>query len=158
VWNYSSLKKRCFGVKPHAKGGPMQMWVKTVRIFLIVDALDTCRSLSDLLIQEKFVKGIRHLTATKWNILITFRSGTLSESKIQSDREMKIEAHETDIKLYVEMRIKESKTMSQLIQQCAKTDDLFEATIWTAITRKAHGMSVSPFPFNSCEKPRIALT
>lgn len=72
-------------------------------IYLIVDALEACLSASDSNIQSKFMKEVRKLPNT-WNLLITSRSGASASKKAPTDDEITVEAHKSDIELYIESR------------------------------------------------------
>ncbi|KAI0473867.1 hypothetical protein GGR56DRAFT_553570 [Xylariaceae sp. FL0804] len=109
-------------------------------IFLIVDALDMCDCSTDHMIREKLVKGIRQLTRT-WKVLFTARSGTIPTGiKLESDLATRVDAHDSDIRLYVESCIKDSATMSRLVQERVATDPSFQNFVSQTITQKAKGM------------------
>lgn len=111
-------------------------------MFLIVDALDSCRSTSDFEIQQKLVREIRRsLLSNKWSVLITTRSDVSNECKEPSDLEMNIEAQRNDIKLYIEKRIEESFAMSRFIQNGNEANLSLE-NICEAVLRNSRGMFV----------------
>lgn len=109
------------------------------KVFLIVDALDNCYSVGDPHIQDRFLKGIRQLT-NKWNVLITSRSGTTTRGRLESDRELIIEATDDDIEMYVKMRLEENDEMSRLTREGLANDPSFKDNICSTITKKAQGM------------------
>ncbi|KAI1844242.1 hypothetical protein JX266_009533 [Neoarthrinium moseri] len=109
------------------------------KVYLIIDALDACTNTSDYMIQDKFVRSIRKLPEN-WNIMASSRLGTLLGSRIESDLAFHIEAQACDIKLYVEMRIRESNAMTRFTEEAIRTDSSFRKTICDTVIQKAQGI------------------
>lgn len=108
-------------------------------MFLVVDALENCRNEGDSKVQSRFLRGIRQLNHN-WNVMITCRLGTIMGGKLDSDKEMAVEATPEDIKLYVEARITEDSDLSRLTWEGLDDDPAFMENICSVVITKAQGM------------------
>ncbi|KAF6845523.1 hypothetical protein CMUS01_00098 [Colletotrichum musicola] len=108
-------------------------------VFLVVDALENCRNEGDSKVQSRFLRGLRQLNRN-WNVLITCRQGTIMGGRLESDKEMVVEATPDDIKLYVEARITEDNDLSRLTWEGLDDDPAFMENICNVVIEKAQGM------------------
>lgn len=111
------------------------------RIFLVVDALDACTSVSDSNIQANLIAEMRRF-CKHWNILITTRLGTALDSREKSDRAIKVEAKDEDINRYVKYCIEQSDELTQRIRKESASSSVSEDTICSVVVRKSQRMWV----------------
>lgn len=109
------------------------------KVFIVVDALDECINDPETNIAEEFLRALHQLPRSA-HLLFTSRNDISIESMVQADSKLEIRADSTDLRRYLESRIKGRKHLNSLIDKEAEKDKSFLDKALNAIVERSRGM------------------